>query len=79
MWGVNKKWRRSLSFLITQSQEGKKTRLGYLASEAKKNSTALLPTACRQVELSSLCTLGLRMFFTFSMLPSEWGEDCKSH
>lgn len=47
------------------------TRLGYLASEAKKNSTALLPTACRQVELSSLCTLGLRMLLTFSMLPRK--------
>lgn len=41
----------------------------YLASEAKKNSTALSPTAWRQVELSSLFIRELHMFFTFSMLP----------
>lgn len=43
----------------------------YLASEAKKNSTALSPTACRQVELSSRFILVLQILFTFSILPSK--------
>lgn len=62
---------RTISLLNKSSSLRKVQVLYYLASEAKKNSTALSPTAWRQVELSSLFIRELHMFFIFSMLPIE--------